>query len=300
MSRDGSTDETRDDCAGGGRGGFGGLLRSLLAGVPWRERAEHLDTQRLAAPRGGALRIENANGRTRVVGEDRDDVEINMRKVARAESAEAAEALARGIRLDAREEPGGLVLGFEIPGRWNRRGFVDVELRVPRGLRVDVAAANGRVCVQGLRSAVRCKSSNGTVRIEDVVGDISVATSNAKVKTVCTCGRLRARSSNGKIELEDHRGSVDASTSNGMIHLDLDELGAEGVLLATSNGRISLDLPEDVDGDVDLRVDNGIIRSQRDIAGAGSERSGGRLRGTLGRGGVPIRARVSNGSISVR
>jgi hypothetical protein len=50
------------------------------------------------------------------------------------------------------------------------------------------------------------------VRIEDVVGDISVATSNAKVKTVCTCGRLRARSSNGKIELEDHRGSVDAST----------------------------------------------------------------------------------------
>jgi hypothetical protein len=292
--------ETHDDGCGAGRRGFGGLLRSLLAGVPWRERAEDVETRRLAAPRSGALRIDNANGRTRVVGEDRDDVEILMRKVARAESAEAAEALARGIRLEAREEPAGLVLGFEIPGRWNRRGFVDVELHVPRGLRVDVAAANGRVCVQGLRGAVRCKSSNGTVRIEDVVGDISVATSNAKVKTVCTCGRLRARSSNGKIELEDHRGSVDASTSNGMIHCDLDEIGAEGVVLATSNGRISLDLPEQVDGDVDLRVDNGVIRTQRDIAGAGSERAGGRLRGTLGRGGVPIRARVSNGSISVR
>ena len=292
--------ETRDDGCGAGHRGFGGLLRSLLAGVPWREKAEDVETRRLPAPRSGAVRIDNANGRTRVVGEDRADVEIVMRKVARAESAEAAEALARGIRLDAREDPGGLVLGFEIPGRWNRRGFVDVELHVPRGLRVDVAAANGRVCVQGLRSAVRCKSSNGTVRIEDVVGDISVATSNAKVKTVCTCGRLRARSSNGKIELEDHRGSVDASTSNGMIHCDLDELGAEGVVLATSNGRISLDLPDDVDGDVDLRVDNGTIRTQRDIAGAGSERSGGRLRGTLGRGGVPIRARVSNGSISVR
>jgi hypothetical protein len=293
------SEETRDPCAGGGRRGFGGLLRSLLAGVPWRERAEDVESRTLAAPRSGGLRVENANGRTRVVGEDRDDVELTMRKVARAESAEAAEALARAIRLDAREEAGGLVLGFEIPGRWNRRGFVDVELRVPRGLRVDVAAANGRVCVQGLRSAVRCKSSNGTVRIEDVVGDISVATSNAKVKTVCTCGRLRARSSNGKIELEDHRGSVDASTSNGMIHLDLDEIGAEGVTLATSNGRISMDLPDDVDGDVDLRVDNGVIRTQRDIAGA-EDHSGGRLRGTLGRGGVPIRARVSNGSISVR
>lgn len=282
------------------RRGLGGFLRSLLAGVPWRERAEEVETRRLPAPRSGALRIDNANGRTRVVGEDRDDVELQMKKVARAESAEAAEALARSIQLDAREDPGGLLLAFEVPGRWNRRGYVDVELRVPRGLRVDVLAANGRVCVQGLRGALRCKSSNGTVRIEDVVGDISIATSNAKVKTVCTCGRLRARSSNGKIELEDHRGSVDASTSNGMIHCELHEIGAEGVVLATSNGRISLDLPEEVDGDVDLRVDNGVIRSQRDIAGSAQERSGGRLRGTLGRGGIPIRARVSNGSISVR
>ena len=194
-----------------------------------------------------------------------------------------------------------LVMGFEIPGRWNRRGWVDVEVRVPRGLRIDVVAANGRICVAGLRSAVRCKSSNGTIRIDDVIGDISVATSNAKVKTHCTCGRLRARSSNGKIELEEHRGSVDASTSNGMIHCELDELGAEGVILATSNGRISLDLPEEVDGDVDIRVDNGVIRTSRDVAGAASgEDRRGRVKGTLGRGGAPIRLRASNGTISVR
>jgi hypothetical protein len=290
----------RDGCGGGDRRGFGDLLRSILSGVPWSERAEQTETRSLATPRGGALRVDNANGKTRVIGEDREDIEVSLRKVARAESPEGASALLDAIRLEARDEAGVLVLGFDIPGRWNRRGWVDVEVRAPRGLRVDVVAANGRVCVQGLRSAVRCKSSNGTIRIEDVVGDISVATSNAKVKTVCTCGRLRARSSNGKIELEEHRGSVDASTSNGMIHCDLDEVGSEGVVLSTSNGRISLDLPEQVDGDVDIRVDNGVIRTARDVTGASGEERRGRVKGTLGRGGVPIRLRASNGTISLR
>lgn len=288
------------ECAAGDRRGFGDFLRSLLAGVPWSERAEQEGVQRFAAPRGGALRFENANGKTRVIGEDRDDVEVHFRKVARAESQEAARALVDAMRLDAREEAGVLVMGFEIPGRWNRRGWADVEVHAPRGLRIDVVAANGRVCVAGLRSAVRCKSSNGTIRIEDVVGDIAVSTSNAKVKTSCTCGRLRARSSNGKIELEDHRGSVDASTSNGMIHCELDALGSEGVVLATSNGRICLDLPEQVDGDVDIRVDNGVIRMSREVAGASGEDRTGRVKGVLGRGGVPIRLRASNGTISVR
>ncbi len=288
----------RNGC--GDRRGFGDLLRSLLSGVPWSERAEETETRNLATPRGGALRVDNANGKTRVIGEDRDDIEVAIRKVARAESQEGARALLEAIRLDVRDEADVLVVGFDIPGRWNRRGWVDVEVRAPRGLRVDVVAANGRVCIQGLRSAVRCKSSNGTIRIEDVIGDISVATSNAKVKTVCTCGRLRARSSNGKIELEEHRGSVDASTSNGMIHCDLDELGTEGVVLSTSNGRISLDLPDEVDGDVDIRVDNGVIRTSREVAGVSGEDHRGRVKGTLGRGGVPIRLRASNGTISVR
>lgn len=276
------------------------MLRSILSGLPWSERAEAVESHRFETPRGGALRVDNANGKTRVIGEDRSDIEVRLRKVARAESEEGARWLVDAIRLDAREEGGVFVLGFEIPGRWNRKGFVDVEVHAPRSLRVDLVATNGRVCVEGLRSAVRCKSSNGTIRIENVVGDISVATSNAKVMTHCTCGRLRARSTNGKIDLEEHRGSVDASTSNGMIHCDLSALGAEGVVLTTSNGRISLDLPEEVDGDVDIRVDNGVIRTARKVAGCpGGAEQGGRMKGTLGRGGVPIRLRASNGTISV-
>ena len=291
-------DTTRDDFGAERRGGFGDFLRGLLSGIPWSERAEDTETLVIDAPPCGALRIDNTNGRTRVIGEQRTDIELQLHKTARAESVEEAEALIDEIRVTTRQEADHLQIEFDIPRRWNRRGRVDAEVRVPRDLDVAVLANNGPVCVRGLRSRVSAKLSNGAVRIEDVIGDIAVTTSNAKVKTTCTCGHLTTRSSNGKIELDDHRGSVDASTSNGTISCELDALGPEGVILATRNGRIVLELPDDVDGDVDLRVDNGVIRSSREMDD-GVERSG-RMKGTLGHGGAPIRLRASNGSISLK
>lgn len=283
---------------GYGEGGFGSFLRSLLAGVPWSERAEAEETTTLPSPRSGLLRVNNANGRTRVIGEDRDDIAVRADKVARAECSEAAEELLESIRL-IHGNGHALDLEVDMPRKWNRRGHVNLDLRVPRGTSVEIIASNGRIGITSLRAAVRARSSNGAVDICDVVGDVEIATSNAKVCCCDTKGRLVARSSNGKIELEDHCGSIDASTSNGLIRVSMDAMGEEGVQLATSNGRIVLELPEKVDGEVDIRVDNGVIRNDRKLCKATRERSG-QLRGRLGGGGAPIKLRTSNGSISLR
>lgn len=283
-----------------GAHGFGGFLRSLLAGVPWSERGEAEQTLELPAPDSGTIRIHNANGKTRVVGEERGDIQILCRKVARAESNDGVEELLAHIRLlHARGADGSLELETDTPRKWNRRGHLDIELRVPRATAVEIMASNGRITVEGLRSAVTARSSNGAVELCDVVGDVEVATSNAKVCCCSTQGKLVARSSNGKIELDEHRGSVDASTSNGLIRCGIEELGKSGCLLATSNGRIVLELPDEVDAEVDIRVDNGVIRNDRELCKAARQRSG-QLRGKLGRGGAPIRLRTSNGSVSLR
>jgi hypothetical protein len=278
--------------------GLGGLLRSLLAGIPWRERAELEETLMRPAPTRG-LRVDNENGRTQIVGEERTDVAIRVQRAARGDSAEDAAARASEIRVSAAEVGGELVVSVDVPGRFLLRGRADLELRVPRGTRVDVSSANGQVCLSGLRAPVRAHSSNGPIRVADVIGDVEVHTSNARVRTECTCGRLVARSSNGKVDCSKHQGSIDAATSNGAICCRLDRLDAAGVVLTTSNGRITLELPEQVDGEVDIRVDNGSIRNQREMPCAPTEKEG-RLRCTLGRGGAPIRLRASNGSISLR
>ena len=63
-------------------------------------------------------------------------------------------------------------------------------------------------------------------------------------------------------------------------------------------GRIVLDLPEHVDADVDIRVDNGVIRNDRELCHKGRE-TNGRVAGRLGLGGKLIKLRTSNGSISM-
>jgi DUF4097 and DUF4098 domain-containing protein YvlB len=281
-------------------GGLGGFLRGLLSGIPWSESAQAVETITLDAPAGARLTIHNANGKTRVVGEDRDDIEVVVTKHARAESTEAAQQLLGQIELLSTEVGKDLELEVDAPARWNRHGGAHLMLRVPRNLEVTAIAVNGRVCLEGLRSSVHARSSNGPVSISDVQGDVEVFTSNAKVHCRCTCGRLKARSSNSKIHLEEHRGSVDASTSNGVIHAVLSELGQGGVVLATSNGRIVLELPDHVDADVDVRVENGVIRSSLEVDTPSGDQRRGRLRGKLGRGGALIKLRTSNGTISLR
>ncbi len=292
-------DDDRDDCAADGRG-FGGFLRSLLSGIPWSESAHAEETLTLEAPPGRHMSVHNANGRTQVVGEDREDIEIAVEKRARAESTEAAEAILDEIQVLTELVADGLEVEVEAPSRWKRHGSANLEVRVPRDVEVVVVAANGRVAIEGLRSGVHARSSNGAVSIADVDGDVEVFTSNAKVSCSCTCGRLKARSSNSKISLDEHSGSVDASTSNGVIHAVLTDLGPEGVMLATSNGRIMLELPEDADAEIDVRVDNGVIRNSLDVEQAPSDERTGRLRGRLGRGGCPIKLRTSNGTVSLR
>ena len=280
-------------------GRFAKFLRSLLDGGPWSECAECADEFTLPSPRSEVLRINNPNGRTRVCGSDREDIEVRACKRARAESSEAAENLLQHIKVSANENDDALTIEIEAPKRWNRRGQVFLQVSVPRGLRVEVNAINGRIDIQCIRGTVIARSTNGSANIADVIGDIEIVTSNAKVACSCTCGKIVARSTNGKIVLEGHRGSIDASTSNGLIRVGLDAVGKDGVVLATSNGRIALQLPENVDADVDLRVDNGIIRNERSLCKALRE-SNGVVRGRLGEGGALIKLRTSNGSISLR
>lgn len=279
--------------------GFGGLLRSLFDRMPWTESASREESMTIPAPAGREIRVANANGKTRIVGEDRDDIEIRIHKSARADCSDIAARLLDSIRIQSSEGAEVLEIEVQIPRRCSRHAVAHVELHVPRETRVSTRSANGKICLEGLDRDVRAYSSNGSISICEVNGDIDVMTANAKVACRCTHGHLRARSSNGKIELGGHRGSIEASTSNGVICCSLDALGETGVSLTTSNGRIVLDLPDQTDADIDMRVENGLIRNDLDLEQRSGDESGW-VRGRLGKGGCPIKLRTSNGTISVR
>ena len=277
---------------------LGGFLRGLVSGIPWSEAAEGEETLRLDAPQNNIVHIHNANGRTNIVGEERDDIEVTATKQARAECPIAAEELIGTMGISAEEVAGTLEIDVEIPRKWNRHGRVSLTIRVPSGVKVEASSSNGKVNICGMRADVQARSGNGSVRIQDVIGNLNLSAANAKVCCKHTCGRLEARSSNGNVELHDHEGGIDAITQNGSIRASVTKLSDDGVKLATSNGRIVLDLPEQVDAEVDVRVDNGIIRNDRSDD-PGIIESTGRLRGKIGKGGPVIKLRTSNGTVSI-
>jgi len=279
--------------------GFGGILRSFFSKIPWHESASRDESIRVPAPADGTINIHNANGKTRVVGEDRTDVEIRVHKSISADCPEVAEKLLDSIHLQNGKSAGTLEIEVQIPRKCSRRAVAHLEVRVPRATRISSSSTNGKISVEGLERSIRARSSNGSISICDVNGDIDVTTANAKVACRCTRGRLHARSSNGKIEVGGHTGSIDASTSNGVIKATVDALGEAGILLSTSNGRIVLELPDATDADVDIRVENGHIRNDLDLEETASN-GDGRVRGRIGKGGIPIRLRTSNGTISLR
>src|SRR5262245_13718498 len=114
--------------------GLKALLRSLIPGIPWAERAEARETQVLAAPKGQVFRVHNSNGVTRITGEDRVDIEVSAHKTARAESSEAAQALLGEIRLAFHDTGDRLDLEIEVPRKWGRRGAANLCIKVPRAM----------------------------------------------------------------------------------------------------------------------------------------------------------------------
>ncbi|MDP6980012.1 MAG: DUF4097 family beta strand repeat-containing protein [Myxococcota bacterium] len=279
-------------------GAIGDFFRGLISGIPWSECADGEEALCLDVPHKNVVHIHNANGKTTIIGEDREDIEVRACKQARAECPHAAAELVGSMGVSAEEVAGVLEIEVDIPRKWNRHGRVGLEIRMPRSVQVEASSSNGKVAVCGMRADVRARSGNGSVSAQDIVGDLMLSAANAKVCCKHTCGRLAARSSNGNVELHDHSGAVSATTSNGSIHASLVRLDLEGVQLATSNGRIVLDLPEEVDAEMDVRVDNGVIRNDRTDQPELDETTG-RVRGKLGRGGPMIKLRTSNGTVSI-
>jgi hypothetical protein len=284
----------------GGQGpGFGGILRSFFSKIPWHESASRDESMRLPAAAGAAISIHNANGKTRVLGEDREDIEIRVHKSVSADCPELAEKLLDSIHLQNGRSSDVLEIEVQIPRKCSRHAVAHIELCIPRDTKVDVGSTNGKICLEGINRSIRARSNNGSISISQIRGDIDVTTANAKVTCSCTHGHLRARSSNGKIEVDSHQGSIDASTSNGVIRASIDQLGETGVSLTTTNGRIVLDLPEKPDVDVDILVENGHIRNDLELKDETHDMDG-RVRGRIGNGGTPIRLRTSNGTVALR
>jgi hypothetical protein len=168
-------------------------------------------------------------------------------------SAEADELLAQ-VRVNITQAADVLEINVEFPppagaardlfGSGGGTGC-SVTVRLPAGLILELATANGPVSVRDNQGRVRAATSNGRIRIQDQAGDAELETSNGSIEVLRAAGNVRGRTSNGSIIVRANPpagGSIDLETSNGRIEIEVPRTTAASIDLATSNARLTLDL----------------------------------------------------------
>jgi len=143
------------------------------------------------------------------------------------------------------------------------------------------------------------KTSNGSIKVSGVTGQVSASTSNGAVSVSRVSGDVEVEASNGRVELDDVTGQVKVETSNGPIGFNGTLRPGSSNSLKSSNGDVEVTLVDTAGVEVDAAASNGRVRSQLPVALSGTARDN-ELVGTIGDGGSRLEIRVSNGSITIK
>jgi hypothetical protein len=220
---------------------------------PWLLLLPLLASPALAQVRGFAVapdvavRILNLAGHTRIVGWDRDSIDVN-----------------------ARIPPGGGVLyggggggvaklGIEAPDPALAVGATLV-VRVPRNARVWVKSASASVEIQGARGEVEVSSVTGDVTLmgEPRVATLETIDGDVEVQGAATV--LRIRTGAGGVRVGGARGELSVSTVQGPIVVAAADLLS--ARLESVSGRVDVAGPLPAKGRLEIQTHDGDVRVQ--------------------------------------
>jgi len=131
---------------------------------------------------------------------------------------------------------------------------------LPAGTRLDARTTNGIVTVDGATAGVTAHAVNGGVHVSDVSGPLMLATINGDV-----------RLTNASLAPSD------------------------SVHLSTVNGAVRAELPKNLDGQFDISVTNGVVRTELAMPGLSTSRR--RITGQVGSSDRVVRVHTVNGAV---
>jgi DUF4097 and DUF4098 domain-containing protein YvlB len=224
----------------------------VACALPFAAMAESESVERkIAADAAGEVIISNVSGQIDVRGWDRNEVQVTGH-------------LGRGVeRVDLETSGGRTVVKVVLPRGNSHDGDADIEVSVPKGSSVEVAAVSADVSSRGVLGTQRLKSVSGEVTA-DIAGDESEVRSVSGDVTVRGAGKplsLRVSSVSGSLDITNVAGKLDVVTVSGDARVQMGEasevrgrttsgsLEVSGKL--TRDGRVDV---EGVSGDITLRV----------------------------------------------
>lgn len=256
-----------------------------------------------------AIAVDNRLGDVTVVGHDAPGVSLTV--VKRAPDGEILDRLKVNLVTDP---DGTITLGTSLlPGQEARplpakSVRIDISLEVPRNVKVQVKAWNGKVSVAGVRAGASLEAHAGDITVTDVNGQVSAETSAGSQTLKGVRGEVKVESVDGGLALDGISGenlaasthdapivatrvkskNVRIRTTFGTIHFSGEVLAGGAVELASYKGNVDVQLvpSKGLALKLDAYARDGQVDSRLEMTDR-IEPEKGRLMGTFG----PARAR---------
>jgi DUF4097 and DUF4098 domain-containing protein YvlB len=285
---------------------------------------QRINETRPAAP-GGTVEISNVAGSVRVVGWNRNEVQVTG-------------TLGRGVeRLDFTTAGDRTRIEVVLPRQGRNTGGSDLEIRIPVQSSPNVQTVSADIHISGVRGAVQAAAVSGAVEVtaervptlkaSSVSGLVRLRGSSGSVDAESVSGTLdlsiaapqtRAKTASGNLMLRELSGSVEASTVSGeavvqggrfsrialnsvsgglRFHGDLERGGMYH--LTSHSGNVEMRLPARVAADFEVNTFSGDVAN---AFGPGAERTsrhapGRELRFTAGAGGARVVVKTFSGNV---
>jgi len=271
--------------------------------------AQQQVSEKRPASRDGLVEVHNVSGSVKVLGWDRDEVEVTG-------------TLGRGTdRLEFTGSGSTTRIKVVLPQHSHNVDGSDLEVHVPAGSRVEVNTVSATIDADKVTGPLRLESVSGGIAAAGNPREVEAKTVSGEVSVSAVAAPVRARSVSGELTLTGLTGRVDASsvsgkvvvkgtrfteaeleTTSGDIRFDGD-LAKDASLRAKSmSGTVELALPADAAADYEVSTFSGSIANELGPeAKRTSEYGPGReLSFSTGGGGARVAVSSFSGSVRLR
>jgi DUF4097 and DUF4098 domain-containing protein YvlB len=245
--------------------------------VDFPGRSVARDTIRNRMPLRDAAKLDlnsSSNGGIRVVGWDKDEVEVQICKAAGGLDKAAAKAML--ARVDTSFRDGKLHPSGPKDEPW----VVHIVVRAPRG------------------TTLNLRSENGEVDLIEFAGNATVTTTNGAVDLTESSGAYTVNSENGMVSIRADRGSYKVKSTNGLIqfHAKGDAWNGGNVTASSVNGALAVFVPK-IYSAVAIHHGSGKVTCSR-WGGCGEQQTSSDTV-MLGKGAAAINLSTSNGGVQI-
>jgi hypothetical protein len=208
----------------------------------------------LGITEGKTLKIENECGDVRITGGVESGSVTAVAKF-RGSSPEDARAKAQEYTVIIEESDHQVLIRQpEVSGL-----EVDLDIRVPSNVQVELRTQMGDVHVSDTGSGCRVKARHGDIRLRGLNGAIEVSAESGDISVESSeTTSLSVENKSGNIRVDGVRGNVNIRTATGDLHV-VNSAG-KVVALETISGDVLVDLEEPVSGTLNVRTVSGDAR----------------------------------------